>query len=79
MNIVRNIEAWICGAFGVLVLAACLDGKTERAQQPSALKALPEVELVQPQMAANQPMVVVYVVGKRPSAAEKRAIQAGKG
>ena len=79
MNIVRNIEAWICGAFGLLVLAACMDGKTERAQQPSALKAPPEVELAEPQMAANQPMVVVYVVGKRPSAAEKQAMRAGKG
>lgn len=79
MNIVRNSEAWICGAFGVLVLAACLDGKPERAQPPSALNAVPEVELVQPEAAANQPMVVVYVVGKRPSTAEKRAMRAGKG
>lgn len=79
MNIVRNIEAWICGAFGVLVLAACLEGKPERAQPSSALKALPEIEQVQPQVAVNQPMYTVYVVGKRPSAAEKRAMRAGKG
>ena len=79
MGVARNAEVWICGALGVLLLAACLDGKTQRARPASAVSAVPEVELAPPQAGSNQPMYVVYVVGKRPSAAEKRAAQAAKG
>ena len=79
MGIARNVEVWIFGAFGALVLAACLDGKADKAQPASAVSAVSEVELAQPQAGSHQPMYVVYVVGKRPSAAEKRGARAGKG
>ena len=79
MGVARNVEVWIFGAFATLLLAACLDGKTERARPASAVSAVPEVELAQPQPGSKQPMYVVYVVGKRPSAAEKRAALASKG
>jgi len=79
MGVARNAEVWIFGAFAALLLVACLDGKTERARPASAVSAVPEVELAPPQAGSNQPMYVVYVVGKRPSAAEKRAAQAAKG
>jgi len=75
----RNVEVWICGAFGALVLAACLDGKAERVRPASAVSVVSEVELAPPQAGAAEPTYVVYVVGKRPSAAEKRAARAGKG
>ena len=78
-GIARNVEAWIFGAFGALVLAACLDGKDERAHPASRAGVVPEMELAQPQAGSAQPMYVVYVVGKRPSAAEKRAARAGAG
>jgi hypothetical protein len=78
MGFARSVEAWMLGGVGVLVLAACLQGKNERAHPASRAGVVPEVELVQPQ-AGEQPMYVVYVVGKRPSAAEKRAAQPGKG
>jgi hypothetical protein len=83
MGIARNVEVWIFGAFGGLVLAACLSGSSERAA-PAAVEAraargvAAETELVQPPGAA-QPMYVVYVVGKRPSAAEKRAMRGKAG
>ena len=83
MGDARNVEVWIFGAFGALVLAACLDGKAERAPPASQAGVAREVELAQPQAGATQPMYVVYVVGKRPSAAERMAkpgmAQAGKG
>ena len=79
MGVARNVEVWIFGAFGALVLAACLDGKAERAPPASTAGVAPEVELVQPQAGSTQPMYVVYVVGKRPRAAGKRAAPAGKG
>ena len=79
MGVARNVEVWIFGAFATLLLAACLDGKTEPARPASAVSAVPEVELAQPQPGSKQPMYVVYVVGKRPSAAEKRAALASKG
>ena len=79
MGVARNAEVWNFGALAALLLAACLDGKTERARPASAVSAVPEVELAQPQAGSNQPMYVVYVVGKRPNAAEKRAPQSGKG
>ena len=79
MGVARNAEVWIFGGFAALLLVACLDGKTERARPASAVSAVPEVELAQPQAGSNQPMYVVYVVGKRPNAAEKRAAQAAKG
>jgi hypothetical protein len=79
MGVARNVEVWIFGTLAALLLAACLDGKTERARPASAVSAVPEVELAQPQAGSHQPMYVVYVVGKRPSAAEKRAARAGRG
>ena len=79
MGVARNAEVWIFGAFVTLLLAACLDGKTERARPASAVSVVSEVELAPPQAGSNQPMYVVYVVGKRPSAAEKRAMRSGKG
>ena len=78
-GIARNAEVWIFGAFGALVLAACLGGKDERAHPASRAGVMPEVELAQQQAGSAQPMYVVYVVGKRPSAAEKQAARAGKG
>lgn len=71
MGIVRNVEVWIFGAFGGLVLAACLSGPSERAA-PAAVGAVAETELAQPHGAA-QPMYVVYVTAKRLSPAQKRA------
>ncbi|MGJ9419380.1 hypothetical protein ACHAC9_16710 [Massilia sp. CMS3.1] len=79
MSIMRNVEVWIFGAFGALVLAACLEGNTERAAPASTAGVAPEVELARPQAGTAQPMYVVYVVGKRPSAAQKRAARAGAG
>ena len=79
MGFARKVEEWIFGALAVLLLAACLDGKTERARPASAVGAVPEVELAQPQAGSTQPMYVVYVVGKRPNAAEKRALRARQG
>ena len=79
MDVARNAEVWIFGALAALVLAACLDGKTERARPASAASVAADVELAPPQAGPAQPMYVVYVVGKRPSAAEKRAARAGKG
>lgn len=84
MEFARNVEVWIFGALAALVLAACLDGKTPRARPASAVSAVSEVELATPQAGSTQaestqPMYVVYVVGKRPSAAEKRALRASKG
>ena len=75
----RNVEVWIFGAFGGLVLAACLSGPSERAT-PAAdaaaatMGAVAETGLAQPQGAA-QPMYVVYVTAKRLSPAEKRAVR----
>ena len=77
MGIVRNVEVWIFGAFGALVLAACLEGNAERAAPASTAGVAPEVELAKHQAGTAQPMYVVYVVGKRPSAAQKRAARAG--
>ena len=76
MGIARNVELWIFGAFGGLVLAACLDARPERAIPRAAAAAVQlnvaaETELAQPPGAA-QPMYVVYVVGKRLSPADKR-------
>ena len=72
MGFARNVEVWIFGALALLVLAACLDGKAERSPPASRAGVVPEVELAQPQAGEPQPMYVVYVVGKRPSAAEKK-------
>ena len=76
MGIARNVEVWIIGAFGGLILAACLTGPQERTMArpvpaASAVSAVAETELAQPQ-GAIQPTYVVYVVGKRLSPAEKR-------
>ena len=79
MRIARNVEVWIFGAFGALVLAAFLDGNGERSQAASRAGVVPETALVQPQAGSAEPIYVVYVVGKRPSAAEKRAARAGAG
>ncbi|KQQ86753.1 hypothetical protein [Massilia sp. Leaf139] len=78
MGIARNVEIWIFGAFGALVLAACLEGKQDKPQPASQAGVAPEVELAQPQPGVAEPMYVVYVVGKRPSAAEKKRIAQGR-
>ena len=77
----RNVEVWIFGAFAGLILAACLDRPAGRPVPASQVSAVQEVELAQPAapMYAGEPAYVVYVVGKRPSAAEKRAARAGAG
>lgn len=76
MEIARNVEVWIFGAFGGLVLAACLGGPSERALPAVTAAAAPvsavvETELAQPPGTA-QPMYVVYVTAKRLNPAEKR-------
>lgn len=76
MDIARNAEVWIFGALIVLGAAACLSGPSERAApapmaRPGA-DAVTEGELAEPAIDPMQPTYVVYVVGKRPSAAEKR-------
>ena len=72
MEIARNVEVWIFGAFAGLVLAAGLSEPSERPAPAAPVSAVAETELAQPQ-GAEQPMYVVYVTAKRPSAAEKRA------
>ncbi|MFC5462439.1 hypothetical protein [Massilia niabensis] len=78
MEIARNVEVWIFGAFAGLGLAACLSGPSERAAPLAAANAVAETELAQPQGAA-QPMYVVYVTAKRLSPAEKRATRGQAG
>ena len=77
MGFARNAEVWIFGALIVLGAAACLSGPAERAAPPpvgrTVANAVAEGELAQPVVDPRQPMYVVYVVGKRPSAAKKRA------
>lgn len=75
MKIVRSVEVWIFGAFGALVLAACLDKPVERRATGTYVELAPKAEEVQPTIDPMQPRYVVYVVGKRPSAAEKRALR----
>ena len=70
MDIARNVEVWIFGAFGGLVLAACLSGPSERPLPAAPVGAVAETELAQPPGA--QAMHVVYVTAKRLSPAEKR-------
>ena len=76
MEFARNVEVWIFGAFAGLVLAAGLSEPSKRTARADAavasVNAVAETELMQPQ-GAVQPMYVVYVTAKRPSAAEKRA------
>ena len=76
MGIGRNVEVWIVGAFLVLGLVACLSGPSERAAPAPMANAAVEGEMALP-IDPTQPMYTVYVVGKRPTAAEKR--QMGKG
>ena len=76
MDIARNVEVWIFGAFAGLVIAACLSGPSEPAAP--AAKAGADTVQARPQ-AARQPMHVVYVTGKRLSAAEKRALRGSAG
>ena len=84
-RVARNVEVWIFGAFAGLVLAACLDqpakgpGSSSAASAASQVGVARETELAQPQAGMAQPMYVVYVTGKRPSSAEKRAARAGAG
>lgn len=76
----RNVEVWIFGALGGLVLAACLDKPGQHPLPASRVSAVPETEPAQPRAGTAEPMYVVYVVGKRPTAAEKRAARrAGAG
>jgi hypothetical protein len=83
IRVARNVEVWIFGAFGGLILMACLGKpaeRTERARPASPVSAVSEVELAQPgPQAGTEARYVVYVVGKRPSAAEKRAARGGAG
>jgi len=76
MGIARNVEVWIFGAFGVLGLVACLSGPAERAAPAPVANAAVEGELALP-VDPRQPMYTVYVVGKRPTAPEKRAMRKG--
>jgi len=78
MEIGRNVEVWIFGAFAGLVLAACLSGPSQRAMPAAPASAVAETRLAQPQGAA-QPMYVVYVTAKRLSPAEKRALRGQPG
>jgi hypothetical protein len=89
-RVARNVEVWIFGAFAGLVLAACLDQPAERTESsraaslPSPASQVgvarePVQASAQPQAGFAQPMYVVYVTGKRPSLAEKRAARAGAG
>ncbi|QNA88394.1 hypothetical protein G4G28_07595 [Massilia sp. Dwa41.01b] len=77
MGIARNVEVWIFGAFGALCLAACLSGPSQRAAPSAGAGMAPgmaeDVALAQPDIEQMQPMYVVYVVGKRPGGAAKRA------
>ena len=80
MEIARNVEVWIFGAFAGLVIAACLSGPSEPAAP--AAKAVAATGQAQPPAATRmpeQPMQVVYVTGKRLSAAEKRALRSPAG
>jgi len=80
MEFARNAEIWIFGAFIILGAAACLSGPAERAA-PAPVRHLPDAvsnavaegELTQPVVDPRQPMYTVYVVGKRPTAMERRA------
>ena len=74
MGIGRNVEVWIFGAFLVLGLVACLGGPAERAAPAPLANAAVEGELASP-IDPRQPMYTVYVVGKRPTAAEKQAMR----
>jgi len=91
-RVARNVEVWIFGAFAGLVLAACLDQPAERTEAGSTARLPSPASQVgvarestqagapaQPQAGMAQPMYVVYVTGKRPSMAEKRAARAGAG
>ena len=78
MQIARNVEVWIFGAFGALVLAACLSGPSERAATAPAPAPAAAVSVVE-EAAPAQPTYVVYVTAKRPSAAEKRAARSQAG
>jgi uncharacterized lipoprotein YbaY len=52
-GLVRNVEVWILGAFGGLILAACLDKPADRAAPASQVSAVQEVELAQPRAPAG--------------------------
>jgi len=79
MGIGRNVEVWIFGAFLVLGLVACLSGPAERAAPApvAVMNVVAEGEIALP-IDPRQPMYTVYVVGKRPTAAEKRALRKGE-
>lgn len=78
-SIARSVEVWMFAAFGALVLAACLDGTPRRAVQAGAAGVPPASALALPHTGPAQPMYVVHVVGKRPSAAERRALRSSAG
>lgn len=73
MEIARNVEVWIVGAFGGIVLAACLGGPSQRALPATPVSAVAETEL-RHEPGSGQPMYVVYVTAKRLSPAEKRML-----
>ena len=74
LRFARNVEVWIFGAFGGLVLAACLSGPSERATPPAAAQDYAAAAAVGPaaETGLPQPTYVVYVTAKRLSPAEKR-------
>lgn len=91
MKFVRNVEVWVFGTFGALVAAACLHGPEDRVYRGSHVRTTPRAERVEaigraqrperadqagPAIDALQPMYIVYVVGKRPNAAQKHAVRA---
>ena len=76
MGIGRNVEVWIFGAFLVLGLVACRSGPAERAAPAPVANAAVEGEMALP-IDPRQPMYTVYVVGKRPTAAEKAQMRKG--
>ena len=69
LRFARNVEVWIFGAFGGLVLAACLSGPSERAAPAGAAAETGRAQ----RHGTAQPTYVVYVTAKRLSPAEKRA------
>ena len=70
----------VAAKYGIGHVTTELDGDVGAAvRQEEAHHRRHVLGLAEPQAGAAQPMYVVYVVGKRPSAAAKRAARAGKG
>jgi hypothetical protein len=78
-RVARNVEVWIFGAFAGLVERTETSRAASAARPASQVGVTRETELAQPQAGLAQPMYVVYVTGKRPRLAEKRAARADAG